>query len=159
MNKPKFKVGDKVMWDGKENNGFAINMDVVYTISQIIELGGRTCYTLNNCADIFEDNLNLCQPKEKRLEYGYCEIGDIIVDEDGNEFMILDVRERIVFLSELDDANTYGFAETYIELEKNRYKIKQDKPEDDIVAVTLETLKQLYSDEHHVPVDKLRIKE
>jgi hypothetical protein len=109
--------------------------------------------------DTEASDIDYIRPTEKRLEYGYCEIGDIIVDKVGGERMILDVREKVLVVSGVSNFDYVMGVVTYKELNNLGYTIKQDNPENDIVEVTLETLKQLYSDGHHVPVDKLRIKE
>ena len=63
------------------------------------------------------------------------EIGDILV-MDGDEQMVLDVREKIVGLSECDDFEIFGYFCTFEELEED-YKLK-DEPEENIEELTVE---------------------
>ena len=69
------------------------------------------------------------------------EIGDIVVDKYNNENkrMVLDVREKIVGLSECDDFENFDCFYTFEELEKYGYKLK-DEPEEEIEELTMEEL-------------------
>jgi hypothetical protein len=155
MNKPKFKVGDKVMWDDRPETASTItkvvpddDFNYLYTVDKYRKNSGFF-------EEFTEDYLQLVEPKEKRLEYGYCEIRDIIVDKDGDERMILDVRERLVSVSPRNNFTTYGSTFTYEQIEVSSYTVKQDTPQNDIVELTLEEIAELKG----ISVDKLRIKE
>lgn len=146
----KYKVGQTVIYTGvskrEVKNGESYKILRTDNDDEYYELDGLYNWWVD------EDET---KPVEKRLEYGYCEIGDIIVNGAGYECTILDVRERLVNLSAYSDYNSHGCTLTYEELQKRGYTIKQDEPVDDIVEVTLEEISKLKG----ISVDKLRIKE
>ena len=64
------------------------------------------------------------------------EIGDILI-RDGEEQMVLDVREKIIGLSEYYDFNSFCNFYTFEELERYGYKLK-DEPEEEVEELTVE---------------------
>jgi len=130
---PKYYIGQKVMWDNKIDTlstVIKINIDddletYLYVVDSYREGVGYEEFT--------EDYL---QRPPAKLEYGYCAIGDIVVDKDGDEYMILDVRERLVDLSEMGRFDTSSCAWTYKEARDYGYKIKQEENIDNFYGVS-----------------------
>ena len=56
----------------------------------------------------------------------YC-IGDILIDGDGDEYMVLAICDKIVFLSLADDFTSSGVFYTGEELKEYGYKFKGQK--------------------------------
>ena len=89
-------------------------------------LGYKYSWQLNK--DFTNDNVTNLKPLNKTIRY--VEIGDIVVDKyyNENKRMVLDVREKIVALSEDDDFEIFDCFCTFEELEED-YKLK-DEPEE-----------------------------
>ena len=86
-------------------------------------LGYKYSWQLNK--DFTNDSVTNLKPFNKTIRD--VEIGDILI-RDGDEQMVLDVREKIVALSEDDDFEIFGYFCTFEELEED-YKLK-DEPEE-----------------------------
>jgi len=96
------------------------------------KLGYKYSWALNK--DFTYDNVTNLKPFNKTIRD--VEIGDILI-RDGDEQMVLDVREKIVGLSEYDDFENFDCFYTFEELEKYGYKLK-DEPEEEIEELTVE---------------------
>jgi len=155
----KYKVGDvlKIKEDSLEECGRARISKATHI--QITEVGDENYgydvlkdgEKVDVCWNCFKDE-HLAQV-EKRLEYGYCDIGDIVIDAGGQEIIILDTRKLLFDYSSLDNADTHVGTFTYKEAIANDWKIKQEQEE--MIEMTLEEVAKLRG----VDVSKLRIKE
>ena len=96
------------------------------------KLGYKYSWVLNK--DFTHDNVTNLKPFNKTIRD--VEIGDILV-RDGEEQMVLDVREKIVGLSEYYDFNSFCNFYTFEELEKYGYELK-DEPEEEVEELTVE---------------------
>ena len=97
-------------------------------------LGYKYSWELNK--DFTDYDVTNLKPLNKTIRD--VEIGDIVVDKYNNENkqMVLDVREKIVGLSEYDDFEIFGYFYTFEELEED-YELK-DEPEENIEELTVE---------------------
>jgi len=86
---------------------------------------------------------------EKKLEYGYCEEGDVIVDRDGDTAEIIKVTAEGLWRTDWNvrvDAYFYTWVEVACKVKNGAWKIKQ--PTEDKVTVrmsrsTFDTLKNI----------------
>lgn len=103
-------------------------------------------YKEKTCVDI-EDNRMSCQnknfykekgykiiPYEKKLEYGYCDEGDMVVHEDGDEVEIIKVTEEGLWKEEWRESGTAYFY-TWEYVKARGWKIKQ--PTEDTITVKM----------------------
>ena len=95
-------------------------------------LGYKYSWSLNK--DFTDGNVTNLKPFKKTIRD--VEIGDILI-RDGEEQMVLDVREKIIGLSEYYDFNSFCNFYTFEELERYGYKLK-DEPEEKIEELTIE---------------------
>ena len=95
-------------------------------------LGYEYSWQLNK--DFTNDNVTNLKPFNKTIRD--VEIGDILI-RDGEEQMVLDVREKIIGLSEYYDFNSFCNFYAFEELERYGYKLK-DEPEEKIEELTVE---------------------
>lgn len=92
---------------------------------------------------------------EKTLDdFSTLEIGDVLVDRDGDERTILDVREKIVGLSTLGDGERFGVFCTKAELDNLGYKLKEEPKEDEAVELTMDEIAKRFG----IDVEKLKVK-
>ncbi len=91
---------------------------------------------------------NGCECKETWLpavkNWDTLEVGDEVVDKDGDKSTVLDVRERLIFLSRWNDKNTSGSNYTREELIKAGYTIVQDTPEEEILELTIDQIAEKF---------------
>ena len=80
------------------------------------------------------------------------EIGDVVVDRDGNEFAALEVFTQLCMLSYSDNHDSVGAIRTFKELESNGYTIKDQESE--IKELTMDEIAEKFD----IPVDRLKIK-
>jgi len=157
----KYKVGDVVKINedsleecstARESEGTHIEItrvgDVIYHYD-LLKDGER----VGKCYGCFTDE-HLAQV-EKRLEYGYCDIGDILIDEYGQELTILDTRKILFDYSDPEDVDEHEGTLTYKEANVMGWKIKQVEVVEEMFEITLEEVAKLRG----VDVSKLRIKE
>lgn len=83
------------------------------------------------------------------------EVGDIIVDEDGDEAKVLEVGETSFLKSYWDDYERTTIWYSFEEAEEKGWKLKG---EEDKTGLTELTLKEV-AEKFEIPIDKLRIKE
>ena len=140
-----FKHNQKVVCeiDGKKITDAKISIDkdgTPYICQNEIDgvtadnlLGYKYSWQLNK--DFTDYNVTNLKPLNKTIRY--VEIGDIVVDKyyNENKRMVLDVREKIVGLSECDVFENFDCFYTFEELEED-YKLK-DEPEE-IEELTVE---------------------
>ena len=65
------------------------------------------------------------------------EVGDILVDEDGDKHKVLGICGLVVILSARDDFETAGWPRTTRELMKGRHNFKEPKVEDTLIGKEL----------------------
>lgn len=122
----KYKVGQEVKYVGED--GMFQGKGELYTITGVGTGVNENGYDLvdkdGEFSWSFEADL---VSTGKRLEYGFCEVGDIFVDEDGKETMVLDTREKIVFMSAMDAFDFSDKAMTYEEVAMGGFKYKEPK--------------------------------
>jgi len=99
------------------------------------KLGYRYSWKLNK--DFTDCGVTNLKPLNKTIRD--VEIGDIIIDSEGDERMLLDVRERIVGLAFSHDFENFSGFSTFEELEEDGYKLK-DEPEEEVEELTMEEL-------------------
>lgn len=120
----KFKIGDSVMFNG----------------GKVVILSNATC----NCHDFeieFEDGV-IGSAKELELtpiikDMSNLEVGDIVVNTDGGERMVLGICGRVHFMSYKDDFNEVAFSVTKEYLIEDGYTLKQPTPETKVETITI----------------------
>lgn len=138
----KVEVGKVYKIKDNSKCGFAKNDNATHAKITKIDTDGVLNYDLlrdgkkvNTCYWCLKpEHLEL---EEKRLEYGHCEEGDIIVDEDGDESTIIKVLENGVWRTSLlsDEKNTAYFS-TWKQIEAEDWEIKgQDLTDEDQKAI------------------------
>ena len=157
----KYKVGDvaKINEDSLEECGLANRLKATHIkITEVVDdyyyygllkNGER----VGKCYGCFTDEH--LEQVEKRLEYGYCDIGDILIDEYGQELTILDTRKILFDYSDPEDVDEHEGTLTYKEANVMGWKIKQVEVVEEMIEMTLEEVAKLRG----VDVSKLRIKE
>ena len=124
----KYKVGDVVKGNRlnkKEDRYIVTNHEYVGVVTNI----NKFKIELDNEYWVYKKYFDLQVPQGKKLEYGYCQIGDIILDEDGDERIILDVRERLIDYGFVNN-NRHAGTRTYEEAQELGWTIKH--PEEEI---------------------------
>lgn len=83
------------------------------------------------------------------------EVGDILVDDDGDETKVLGVLGEVIFRSRINEFGVFGIGYTVTELKDEGFKLKQEEQPEDTTELTLKEV----ADKFNIDVDKLRIKE
>lgn len=120
---PKYYIGQKVM----VNDLLVTVMSFQYGIVELSfdshdEYGYM--YDTSNNKSYPEDELT--RPPAK-LEFGYCAVGDMIVNEDGESVVILDVRTCIFSRSTIYEHKNFWGNYTYEEAREYGWKIKDQE--------------------------------
>lgn len=124
----KFKVGDILKIKKGCEDECRISLQVGADSIKITDIddGDYSYNVLRNgevvdiCSSCFKDNhLELAVKTLHNLE-----VGDVIVDEEGDEKMVLGVCEKAYLMSVWNNFDSYGQGHTAEELEKNNYKVK-----------------------------------
>lgn len=117
MNTPKYYIGQKVMLGDKE-------LTIAY-VGWYSTPGGYYYDTHEVSGHINESELH--RPPAK-LEFGYCAVGDVVVDRGGYEREILDVRENVFIPTITVPGLTYKAttAVSFYEARVNGWEIKEE---------------------------------
>lgn len=118
MNTPKYYIGQKVLFD---NDVFTV-VEVMYA-DPVREPG----YKIANDEHVLHAvQYELKRPPAK-LEFGYCAVGDKIVENNTENYIILDVREKSLLLSHKCSYVIAGEWVTYDQAEHRGWKIKEEE--------------------------------
>lgn len=164
------KHGMKVLCeiDGKEIKDAKISIDEdgrVYVCQNVKDgfdaedkLGYKYSWILSYEGEDIEDwddNVKNLRTAEKTLDdFSTLEIGDVLVDRDGDERTILDVREKIIGLSNLSHGERYGNFYTKDDLDYYGCKLKEQPEEDETVELTMDEIAEKFG----IDVKKLKVK-
>ena len=138
----KFKIGDKVelledYWSNRKKGD-------KFTITSR-EGGFTNDMDLYSCVSLDDPNVRMgvfgkrLKLAEKTLDD--LEVGDILLDSDGDEVKVLAICNEIIGISEYDDFDTFNKWLTISEI-KNRFTLKQDLTAK-ITELTLEDVAKL----------------
>lgn len=156
----KYKVGDKCMVK-PECKDKCINCSCLdFDYIEIKELGGYRYIAIKNgesisaCSYCYKDEDLLPYKSKKDIaDISTYEVGDILIDEDGDSNMVLGIHNKLVFISGTQNYDTANSFHTVFELKKFGYKFKEQ--EEGIIELTLEDMAKLKG----VDVSKIKIKE
>jgi len=161
----KFKVGDKVtvkenFWEIKGDGGFVDKMKEL--VGRTLELdsvsSNGSVHTKQD--DSYNDTVwawhkDWLEPYNPTITWETLKWKDVVVEEDGKERLVLDVRNDLVDLSYIDDFNRYFTTYHKQQLQDRGFTIKQPTPT--IVEKLELTLEQMV-DNFVVDVTNIKIK-
>lgn len=122
MNTPKYYIGQKVIFEGKE-----------YSITDFLweEEGDKYMYSF------FGDGMRYAHSEEEltrppaKLEFGYCAVGDVVEDDD-DELVTIESVEKNMFACRWFDRIDWI---TYAQANKDGWKIKEEETSEWIEGV------------------------
>ena len=147
----KFKHGDRVKCTIKgteiDDARISINKDGTPFICQDKKdgwdaedkLGYQYSWQLND--DFTYDDFTNLRHAEKSFDYP--EIGDKYTSGLGNSRFVLGVAGRAIFLSSVNDKDSFGYGTTKVELVERGYTIANDEPKEEPTEMTLEEIQKL----------------
>ena len=142
----KFKHGDRVKCtiDGTDIDEARISIDKDGTpfICQNETPG-------DSAEDMFEYKYswklddNVTNLRHEKKSFDYPEIGDKYTSGLGNSRFVLGVAGRAIFLSSVNDKDSFGYGTTKEELVERGYTVVQDEPNEETAEMTLEEIQKL----------------
>jgi len=128
--KGKIKVGDKVRAVKGKQNGcseLARSLDFDCRITTVHDSG----FSINGCKHWYYENNFFLELLTEEKTLDTVDVGDVVVDENGNERTILDKSPNgtVLFLSWQNDPTRYYGGHTRQQLKALRYTVKQSTPE------------------------------
>lgn len=114
---PKYYIGQKVLWNSNPEEFTIVHFEFIDYVWKYSIYNGETYKYI--------EEEKLTRPPAK-LEFGYCAIGDVVVDDEGDgDYVLLDVTKNVVHIS--NNMGGYGVALTYQEAKEEGWKIKEEK--------------------------------
>ena len=90
----------------------------------------------------FEDS-DVTNLRREKKSFDYPEIGDKYTSGLGNSRFVLGVAGRAIFLSSVNDKDSFGYGTTKVELVERGYTVVQDEPKEEPTEMTLEEIQKL----------------
>ena len=103
------------------------------------KLGYKYSWTLD---EEFEDS-DVTNLRYAKKSFDYPEIGDKYTSGLGNSRFVLGVAGRAIFLSSVNDKDSFGYGTTKVELVERGYTIANDEPKEEPTEMTLEEIQKL----------------
>ena len=86
---------------------------------------------------------NVTNLRHEKKSFDYPEIGDKYTSGLGNSRFVLGVAGRAIFLSSVNDKDSFGYGTTKEELVERGYTVVQDEPNEETAEMTLEEIQKL----------------
>ena len=86
---------------------------------------------------------NVTNIRHEKKSFDYPEIGDKYTSGLGNSRFVLGVAGRAIFLSSVNDKDSFGYGTTKEELVERGYTVVQDEPNEETAEMTLEEIQKL----------------
>lgn len=135
----KYKIGDKLkVKEGCETicfnyydnrGGYVIIKDIINNNYryEIYNCEGQLVTGCTNC--LKDEHLEPFEERKKDIsDITTYEVGDVLVDREGYEKILLGICDKVIFLSALSDFNDYGGAYTIEQLIRYNYSFKTPTP-------------------------------
>ena len=147
----KFKHGDRVKCtiDGTDIDDAKISIDTDRTpficqnkkdgCDADDKLGYKYSWALNEEFN----NQDVTNLRHAEKSFDYPEIGDKYTSGLGNSRFVLGVAGRAIFISSVNDKDSFGYGTTKEELVERGYTVVRDEPNEETAEMTLEEIEKL----------------
>jgi len=160
----KYKTGDKCIVKPESKDKCSSCRRVDFDYIEIIAKSEFGMYsykaikngeTLDWCIGCYTgEDLLPYKPKKDIADISTYEVGDIIVNEDGDTRKVLGICGETVIISNRSNYNIAADLYTVHEIKDTGYKFKEQEQEEEIIELTLEDIAKLKG----VDVSKIKIK-